>query len=76
MFMQGPDMSAESELMTIENELMQMFILKDYLATHNWLPINPKRQAIEEYHLNPAVQQRVNSLVGDILEVIERGKTK
>ena len=62
--------------MDAENELMQMFILKDYLATHNWLPINPKRQAIEEYHLNPVVQQRVNNIVGDILGVIERGKAK
>ena len=69
-------MSAASELMTVENELMQMFILKDYLATHNWLPINPKRQAVEEYQSNPIVQQRVNNIVGDILEVIERGKPK
>ena len=69
-------MSAESELMTVENELMQMFILKDYLATHAWLSPNPKRQAIEEYRLNPAVQQRVNNAVGDILEIVERGKPK
>ena len=61
--------------MSIENELMGMFILKDFMATHAWLPLNPKRQAIEEYRSNPAVQQRINGIVGDVLEAIERGKS-
>ena len=57
---------------SIEHELLSMFIFKDFIATHAWLPLNPKRQAIEEYQSNPVVQQRINDIVGNILEIIEK----
>jgi hypothetical protein len=58
----------------IANQLMQMFIMKDFIASNKYLPINPCRQAWEDYRDNPIVQQRVNSVVGEILEIIHTEK--
>jgi hypothetical protein len=50
---------------------MDFFIMKDFMACNKWLPIDPRKQAMTEYQIDPAVQGRVNGIVGDILEIIE-----
>jgi hypothetical protein len=55
----------------IRNRLMDFFIMKDFMACNKWLPIDPRRQAMTEYQIDPAVHSRVNGIVGDILEIIE-----
>ena len=55
----------------IRNRLMDLFIMKDFMACNRWLPIDPRKQAMTDYQTDPAVQGRVNSVVGDILEIVE-----
>lgn len=57
---------------TLQNKLMELFIVKDYMACNKYLPINPRRAALMEYQSDPIMQQRVNGVVGDVLEVVER----
>lgn len=56
----------------LQSKLMELFILKDYVAYNKYLPVNPRRQALLDYQNSPTVQQRVNGVVGDVLEVMER----
>jgi len=56
----------------LQSKLMEMFIIKDFVACNSYLPLSPRRQALEDYQSDPIIQQRVNGIVGDILEVIEK----
>lgn len=56
----------------LQSKLMEMFILKDFMACNKWLPLNPRRQAFEDYRNDVAVRCRINENVEEILEVIER----
>jgi hypothetical protein len=56
----------------LQSKLMELFIVKDFMACNKYLPINPRRAALMEYQSDPIMQQRVNGIVGDILEVIEK----
>jgi hypothetical protein len=50
---------------------MDYFIMADFMACNKWLSVDPRRQAMTEYQIDPTVQGRVNDIVGDILEIIE-----
>jgi hypothetical protein len=56
----------------LQSKLMELFIMKDFEACNKYLPISPRRQAWEDYQSDPIMQQRVNGIVGDVLEVIEK----
>ena len=56
----------------LQSKLMELFIMKDFMACNKYLPINPRRVALMEYQNDPLMQQRVNGIVGDVLEVVER----
>jgi hypothetical protein len=53
------------------NQLMDYFIMKDFMAHNKYLPIDPRRQAMTSYQTNPAMQSRINGVVGDILKIVE-----
>jgi hypothetical protein len=55
----------------IANKLMDYFIMADFMACNKWLPIDPRRQAMTDYQNDPAIQERINSIVGDILKIVE-----
>lgn len=55
----------------IRNELMDLFIIRDFMACNRWLPLDPRRQAMADYQSDPVVQGRVNDIVGDILRIVE-----
>lgn len=55
----------------IRNRLMDYFIMADFMACNQWLPIDPRRQAMTDYQADPAIQGRVNSIVGNILKIME-----
>lgn len=52
------------------NQLMDYFIMADFMACNKWLPIDPRRQAMTDYQTNPAIQRRINSIVEDILKIV------
>ena len=58
--------------MSMQDELMQRFIIKDYLDNNKYLALNPKKQAFQDYMGNSEVQRRVNEIVGTVLEVVEK----
>lgn len=62
-----------SNMERIQNELMDFFILKDFMACNKWLPIDPRRQAMTDYQSDPIIRGRINNIVGDILEIVEDG---
>jgi hypothetical protein len=55
----------------ITNQLMDYFIMVDFLAYNKYLPIDPRRQAMTDYQTDPIIQGRVNGIVGDILKIVE-----
>jgi hypothetical protein len=55
----------------IMNQLMDYFIMKDFMACNRYLPIDPRRQAMSDYQSDPVIQGRVNDIVGDILKIVE-----
>ena len=55
----------------LADQLMDYFIMKDFMACNSYLPIDPRRQAMSDYQTDPAVQGRVNGVVGDILKIVE-----
>ena len=57
---------------TLQSKLMELFIVKDFMACNKYLPISPRRTALREYQNDPLMQQRVNDVVGDVLEVMEK----
>lgn len=57
-------------MMNIQDKLMERFILKDYLDHNRWIALQPKKQAIMDYMQSPVIQQRVNGVVGVVLEVL------
>jgi hypothetical protein len=58
----------------IQNELMDLFIMRDFMACNRWLPIDPRRQAMANYQSDPIVRGRINDIVGNILRIIEDDK--
>jgi hypothetical protein len=58
----------------IQNELMQFFIVQDFIAHNKYLPLSPRRQALIDYRENVSVQERVHAIVEPVLAIIERGK--
>lgn len=56
----------------LQSKLMELFIMKDFMACNKYLPISPRRAALMEYQSDPIMQQRINGIVGDVLEVIEK----
>jgi hypothetical protein len=40
----------------LQSKLMEMFILKDFMACNKWLPLNPRRQAFEDYQNDVVVR--------------------
>ena len=56
----------------LQSKLMELFIVKDYMSHNKYLPLNPRRQAFEDYHDDPHVQRRVNEVVGDVLGIVEK----
>lgn len=56
----------------LQSKLMELFIMKDFMACNKYLPISPRKQALKDYIDNSAIQQRVNSIVSDVLEVVEK----
>lgn len=56
---------------SLEHGLLELFIMKDFMACNKYLPIDPRRQAMKDYQTDPAIQGRVNGIVGDILEIVE-----
>lgn len=55
----------------LQSKLMELFIIKDFMANNKYLPLSPRRQAFEDYANNPIIQQRVNGVVGDIFRLVE-----
>ena len=53
------------------NQLMDLFIMRDFMARNKWLPIDPRRQAMLDYQTNPIIRQRINDIVGDVLRIVE-----
>jgi hypothetical protein len=67
---QGMEISMDTANL-LEHKLLELFIMKDFMAYNKYLPINPRRQALENYQNDSLIQQRVNGVVGDVLEVVE-----
>ena len=55
----------------LQDKLMGMFIMKDFMEHNQYLPLNPRRQAFENYQNSPDIQCRVNEVVGKILELVD-----
>jgi hypothetical protein len=55
----------------IMNQLMDYFIMKDFIEHNKYLPIDPRRQAMTDYQTDPVMQGRINGVVGDILKIVE-----
>lgn len=55
----------------LQSKLMELFIMKDFMAYNKYLPVSPRRAAWEDYRDDPLMQRRVNGIVGDVLEVVE-----
>lgn len=58
--------------MSMQDELMQRFIIKDYLDNNKYLALNPKKQALQDYMDNSEIQHRVNEIVGITLEIVAK----
>jgi hypothetical protein len=55
----------------IMNQLMDYFIMKDFIEHNKYLPIDSRRQAMTDYQTDPIIQSRINDIVGDILKIVE-----
>lgn len=58
--------------MNMQDELMQRFIIKDYLDHNKYLALNPRKQALQDYMENPEIRCRVNEIVGTTLEIVAK----
>lgn len=56
----------------LQSKLMELFIMKDFMACNKYLPVSPKKQALRDYMDSPVIQQRVNGIVNDVLGIVEK----